>query len=73
MATTHFQISFLAVGCGISPRKMQTVFDAERSGKRQLVPFLSEHFNCYRLLGEERTHPLTSRYGHFIERKSECA
>ncbi len=64
---------FLAVGCGVSARKMQSVFDAERSGKHQLVAFLSEHFDRYRLLGEERTHPLTARYGHLIERKSECA
>jgi hypothetical protein len=66
-------LSFLAVGCGVSPREMQAVFEAERSGGSQLVPFLSEHFDCYRLLGEERTHPLTARYGHLVERKSECA
>ena len=66
-------LSYLADGCGVSKQKMQAVFDAERSGKSELVPFLSEHFDIYRLLGEERTHPLTSRYGHFIERKSECA
>ena len=26
-------LSFLAVGCGVSARKMQSVFNAERSGK----------------------------------------
>jgi hypothetical protein len=66
-------LSFLAVGCGVSARKMQAVFDAERSGKSQLLPFLFEFFDPYRLLGEDRTNSLTARYGHLVQRKSQSA
>ena len=62
-------LRYLADGCGISTREMQEVFDAERSGRRQLVTFLSKHFDASRLLNESRTHPLTARYGHLIECK----
>jgi hypothetical protein len=64
-------LAFLANGCGVPLRKMQAVFGAERSGKRKLVPFLSKHFDFDRLLGEERTEPLTVKYGHLIEPKPE--
>lgn len=63
-------VSFLAVGCAVSTQTMQAVFDAERSGGRQLVPFLSEHFDWHRLLGEERTRPLKAQYGHLVDRRS---
>ncbi len=33
-------LSFLADGCDVSLDEMQAVFDGERTGKRQLVPFL---------------------------------
>jgi hypothetical protein len=66
-------LSFLADGCGVSANEMQAVFDVERSGTSQIVAFLSENFDPYRLLSEERTHSLTARYGHFVERKVECA
>ena len=66
-------LSFLADGCGVSAREMQEIFDAERSGGHQLVGFLSEHFDRYRLPDDEQTHKLTARYGHLVERKVECA
>ncbi len=66
-------LSFLAEGCGLSAREMQEVFDAERSGEHQLVAFLSGHFDRYRLPDDEQTHQLTSRYGHLVQRKVECA
>src|SRR5438105_551065 len=44
-------LSFLTIGCGVSAREMQSVFDAERSGEHRLVEFLSQHFDRYRLLG----------------------
>ena len=66
-------LKYLADGCGVSTRKMQEVFDAERSGKHRLVAFLSRHFDRSRLLKESRTHRLTARYGHLIERKIMCA
>ena len=62
-------LHYLAAGCGVSTEKMQSLFDAERAGRHQLLPFLSEHFDGIKLLAEERIHDLVARYGHLVERK----
>jgi len=64
-------LRYLADGCRVSPRKMQRVFDAERAGKRQLVPFLAKHFDGITLLAERRVRKLTATYAHLVERKIE--
>lgn len=64
-------LSSLAVGCGVSNRNMKALFDSERSDKRVLVGFLSQHFDLSRLLGEKRTVSLTEKYGYLVERKGE--
>jgi hypothetical protein len=64
-------LAYLAIGCGVSERKMQEIFDAERSIGHQLTAFLSSHFNHHRLLDDARIHQLTTRYKNSIERKND--
>lgn len=62
---------FLAIGCNVPTEKMQEVLEEELTGRRQLVAFLSAHFDRHRLLRQERLLSLTARYGHLIERKND--
>jgi hypothetical protein len=66
-------LRYLADGCRVSLQKMRAIFEAEDASEHKLVPFLSEHFDGSRLLGEGRIRKLTARYGHLVERKVECA
>lgn len=64
-------LSFLADGCGISKKEMQTLLDDECAGRPQLVSFLEKNFDSYRLLGVQRTHRLASLHGHSVVRKTQ--
>ena len=62
-------LHFLADGCAVSTDEMEAVFQDVITGKILLVDFLSKHFDCLRLLDEERTANLGATFGHLIERK----
>jgi hypothetical protein len=64
-------IHHLASGCRASEEQMEAIFEAERTGKPELVDFLSERFDVSTLLAEERTDDLNARFGHLVERKIE--
>jgi hypothetical protein len=61
-------IDYLATACGVSIRKMASVFEKERAGQDTLVPFLKEHFKHSRLFDHKRLQKL-ERYLELVEPK----
>jgi len=49
-------LSFLAGGCGVTRREMESVFATERAGEQTLVTFLKERFEMSRLWEGKRSH-----------------
>jgi hypothetical protein len=62
-------LSYLAAACGVSIRKMESVFAEERAGGEKLVPFWKERFEYSRLYDETRLRTL-ERYLELVEPKS---
>jgi hypothetical protein len=63
-------LQYLADGCQVPTQTLLGVFEAERKGNTQLVPFLTTHFEASRLLDDERTKALSAKFRHLIEPKS---
>jgi hypothetical protein len=51
-------INYLAAACGVTMREMEAVFEEERAGRCELVPFLKAHFVHSRLYEEKRLRKL---------------
>lgn len=61
-------LTYLADACGVSTRKMKSLFVAERTGKRVLAGFLRRHFDGLKLFKESRLRKFR-KYQKFVERK----
>jgi hypothetical protein len=48
-------LTFLAVGCAVSRREMESVFATERAGEQTLVPFLKQRFKMSGLCDAKRS------------------
>lgn len=48
-------LNFLAIGCGVTRREMESVFTKESAGEPSLVPFLKQQFEMSRVWKRKRS------------------